>query len=549
MSRSPRSIVRDVSFPRDLQDGCEIVAKRRYREISNYLFDEKNCPISNQIKSIIEPKSMLPNELERSYHSFESLYQSHYSEFRQRPIFTLLYVARCMSNKVLFEIIINFVTDFLQSLEMKITSDILDIFIPFCIYKQYIQDNPPVIGPFFDFLTQYYEPSRFLPHFLKCITALIENNMIGHFHIDLLIDLYEKVEFSRIDSQKIIQSILDPLEGVETLSLRLACETFKKLIAEKYPDLPIHTREINIFDHFDNAPSPSSQMMNRSLVVLDQLNNLLDDVENHSFNSAIFILSEILNQLNQISTFPSRSPRPLFELAIRTFATSDSNPDLAYSVILALHNICEPVEILKIYLNARNDDSIPLDFLEQCYQLFLKVAYNQITPHPPSSLIEDQMNDQLQQNSNSRTHQYNPELKKAFDMLLQWETAYEAVDLIYKIVEKSPDVYLYDYFDDLEYSQRCYLVQGLHCIQEDKPNPVMAEIIDNLEVYNSKRAPKVTLESSLDFGSPSQSEAQNLVFENVNKSPRSDVSPSPSYSRKRMVSNGVSLKTSSRSNH
>ena len=540
MSRSPRSYgPRDVAFPQNLRDGSDIIKNRKYQQLLQYLFDQSRCPVDSRIAKKIMPTKPIPNEIERAYNNFQEFYRNDSIFFKQVPVFTTLYLSRFITVKNLQDSTLNFIEKFLSAVPVStLDIQVLDILIPITLYKMYIPQSSPIFS-FVVFLAKYFGYSEFLPYFLRFISVIINDNVIGHYHVDLMNDLYDRFDFSREDSKKIADKILEPLEGTNSIHLGLALKELHKRILRKYT---------GIVPSFSDSPLSKSTASLSSSALFDRLQILLNQLENRQYGNPAAIIAEIKQQLEFAERFPDRSPLPLFELALRLYASDESQKDLVYSLIMILNNICSVSDLRQIYQQLKNDNNIPFEFLNFCYQQFRKL-----------NLLEDDPSSLLSSQKFASPRSTNAHLKEAFRMLLDWETAYDGVTKIWEYLIKVPDIHdIMEFYDSLDYAQKSYLVQGLRVKYDDvlPNNDDLKHTIETLE--NDFYSKKVFLDTSGDFihsTASSTSSTQNMEtlrsqssIERLNaaiKSPKSPKIQESPTTRKRYVSNGASLKTRS----
>lgn len=210
----------------------------------------------------------------------------------------------------------------------------------------------------------------------------------------------------------------------------------------------------------------SSYTGNTREVSPEALGELLDSIDDHNYRSASQILSEINAQLERLKEFPSeRSFEPLFNLAMKTFTNpklSTDQKDKVYLLMTSVNSFCDPESLLNFYLKCskKSDEEYPKDFLERCYQHFLK------TCHP---------NEKLPSNTNipislvsSEAPEPSKEILFAFACLNKWESSYDGVKRIWEVIKRKPDIDITENFDQLIFTQKTFLVEGLRNYLEEE---------------------------------------------------------------------------------
>ena len=457
----------DITIPENLKDGCLIISEHRLRELTSFLFKDGICPVSDEIRKEIEPMKLTSSETVRCFGLFNAVYKGQSSYFVQRPLFTILYASRCLQSKKLFDAGVEFLTVFLQNFEdASRFEEVLDIIIPFTIYRQYIIDKPPVIIPFMTFLCKKFGTKIFMRHLLTLLESMANNEdgkvKIGYFHIDLLLAIFQNFELSQYEVDRIDENILAYLVDDDTMPMKVSVSSLTKAI-ETTP-----TRRISAMTSPRDPPAYRRKAPN-----FDKLNIYLDEVESHLYASVPTVISQIRHQLERLKQWPEdRSPKRLFELALQSYpGPSEVHRSNVFTIISFMNQNLPPEQILPLYLDAAYDDKINLEFADRCYQEFRIGA--ELDNAPPTLYGKPPR----QGESPPKTS-----LKYAFESLSVWDTAYDGVQKIWTAITKNRDVDLAYFFNDLEYSQKSYLIQGLKAIQETcEPIPGTKSAIAKLE--------------------------------------------------------------------
>ena len=117
----------------------------------------------------------------------------------------------------------------------------------------------------------------------------------------------------------------------------------------------------------------------------------------------------------------------------------------------SINSIYNPVKLLKYYLQ-KNSSYENKDFLEQCYQHFLN-----------TTLIKDNNGETVPVSLTATMNQSlnNKDIEIAFTCLKKWNSSYDGVRRIWKILKKNPRINVNEYFDQLGFTQKSFLIEGL----------------------------------------------------------------------------------------
>ena len=361
----------------------------------------------------------------------------------------------------------------------------------------------------------------------------------------------------------------------DNIRLELACSELRKKIQVKANDRSFYTNSSSsLIDPFPDQRSPITNT--RSVRILDTLTVLLDEIEKGQYGSPATILVQVKDELDNYNEFPHRSPEPLLALALRTYSYQSSSElqNAILALIYQLNTICDPFILLKIYLQMPTSlqfQGVPSDLIERCYKDFLDRRREELdrTPTYPETLFSNFSR------SNNSTSSFEKEVKNInpkdidsrldveFKHLLDWDTAYVAVCAIWELIGRYKNEEIRDLlmtkYDELEYAPKSFLVQGLRELEDQNPRSEDSEMtIRQMEDYfNYAMKPNMGQNATFSARSssprvpsrPYQSEPQKMT-PTLNSSSRYDQSPQDqSLKRKRMTSNGASLKTGYKTNH
>lgn len=490
------TIPTDVSCPSDLQDGCFLMLNNKECELTAFLFKENICPISSIIRKKIEPTKDTPSQIERCFNIFLTIYKTRSQYFIEKPNFTILYSSRCLIGKTTLSMTANFIKDYINELETMPDENILDYLIPFTILKKDIQDKPPVIVPFILFLCEKFGVHIFMPHFLKVLEMMANENdeesqicEVQNFHIELLTAVIQSFDLTQDEVDEIESQILVPLQYDETVSIKLACAALGKVIdstpsrKNSAPSSPLR----------DQTPIPSEKLN------FDKLNSYLDEIDSNSYVSPAIVLGNIKTQLELLDDWPiNRSFIQLFQLSMRSYRKSNeiNRANIYYIISFINRKFYKKLEeMLKLYIDAAHDPESNLQFTDKCYQEYLNLVYrDRDLSESLSSLLENAPLN-LIDNPPQKIKSTHNSLTIAANNLRDWNTAYDGVLRIWREITKNPDVILYPYIRDLEFSKISYLFQGLkEIIANCEPilgvDHALQRIEDFMKLYEKTSAPK-----------------------------------------------------------
>lgn len=454
------TIPKDIDFPDQLQDGCFLTLNHKEYELTAYLFKEGNCPISSLIQKKIEPTKDNPSEIERCFNIFLTIYKSRSQYFNEKPNFTILYSSRCLQNKAMVSMTSNFIKDYINDLESVPDERMLDYLIPFTILRENIQDKPPVIVPFMLFLCEKYGVNIFFKHFLPVLELMTnyEDNQdceIQNFHIELLTAIIESFDLDQYEVDDIEAKILIPLQYDETISIKLACAALGKVI-----DSTPSRR-----DSASNSPLREQTQIPIKELNYDKLNSYLDEVDSKSYISPAIVLGNIKTQIELVNNWPPNRPfAPVFQLSMSSYRKSNeiNRANIFFIISFINHTFYNKLEdMLKLYIDTAHDPDSNVKFADKCYQEFLNLVYSDRDLAEQSSELLENAPLNLLDNPPQKIKSTHNSLMVAANSLKDWNTAYDGVLRIWREITKNPDVILYPYIKDLEFSKISYLYQGL----------------------------------------------------------------------------------------
>lgn len=466
----------DIPIPNEFSDVCKVMRDNKVKDYISYIFSESVFPFDYEIGKLIKPKSQIPDKIDESFQKFIELYKEKSDLFLDMPIFSIMFASKILSHLSPKEIPMKFIRTYLEDLRnhnRPTDENILDFLIPFPIYKQFIQDNPPTIQPFFAFLCQFFGPSVFLNHFLKTFAILVQDKIPTKFHIELMDSIYSQFNFSKEESDEIQRVIIDPLLKTDSYSNELACRNLQTHIRCKF------------------SPHSSLKNLNSSTDPFDQLNQYLDFIENSPSEIEFSLFVDIRSELFRLNQFPERSPKPLMNAAVPFYSTIEDEDDdgtsqkQLRSLVFKLNLLCNNKDMYKCYryLNENIEQlNIDADFLEKCYQNFLKHCRNR--NQYPERLVRPEKPIRVEQPIEVKPkNPLDEKIKEGFDLLAKVETAYEGAQLLWELIVDEYAVNQIElYINEIEYRPRVYLAYGLRALENESPrSQEINEIIEHFE--------------------------------------------------------------------
>lgn len=152
-----------------------------------------------------------------------------------------------------------------------------------------------------------------------------------------------------------------------------------------------------------------------------------------------------------------------------------------------INTLCDPTEMKNLYHKNRDNRHFSISFLERCYQHFKQTSSSKtLTPKDlPISLVVQ--------------NEFTPrkDIEFAFTCLSNWESSYDGVRRIWELIKNEPDIDLNDYFDSLDFTQKCFLIAGLNSNMRDDNMDNLAPIINDLDnrMMNETKSDRVQREA------------------------------------------------------
>ena len=199
------------------------------------------------------------------------------------------------------------------------------------------------------------------------------------------------------------------------------------------------------------------QENNASFPIKDHSNdeNQLDDEILNLDN--VGVLNYIRNYLDRVKAFPNGFKiEPLLDFAFEVYDDkhiTKEDQKIIYLLMASLNSLSDPINLLKYYLQ-KNSSYKNKNFLEQCYQHFLKTSNIQKSEENsvPVSLTSTASNNESFNDS---------EIEFAFTCLNAWKSSYDGVRRVWEIIKSNPNVNFDEYFDPLVFTRKSFLIEGL----------------------------------------------------------------------------------------
>ena len=226
----------------------------------------------------------------------------------------------------------------------------------------------------------------------------------------------------------------------------------------------------------DRRSQASFQSSPSRFVSPEMLDGLLDEVETGNCIDICKTLSEVSYQLKKLPFPKGHSLRTFFMLALQAWGAkgvTERNHAQLFALMQQI-NVQDgrTDELFKMYLAAAKDKKIPKDYLEQCYQDFVRKNRGKSSTDFPISLRQHE------------AMEVRDDVELAFSCLSNWESAYDGVARLWKMLKEDPSMDIQYHFDNLDYSQKCYLVQGIRLLIANNAtddSKEMEEAVSDLE--------------------------------------------------------------------
>ena len=515
-SSSKKRSTRDITITSEFLDSYSLFVNRNTRALFGYITNEINCPVPKEILREIVPKPIFKTEFERASQAFENLYNSDRRFFDSVPKFTIVYLITmvgmmgitCKDNSDRF---LNILIDFIVNFNRSLSEELLDIVIPLTISKMLNDD--PLRTKLIMTLVEKFDSSVFIPHLLKLFQSIMNDrtsiNKLTRFHINLLIKIIQDYSIDMKDLQQVKRFTDYLLNETQSPTLRDVLKILKSTCdefdTEQAPSFSAVSKGEYSFTRFSPAKSVASSrhsfMSGSSSFVAasprsvhpEILEEYLDNADSGNYTSSTSILNEIRLQLERLKEFPNnRSFEKLFNLAMETYKsqyTSSDEKKQIFMLMTCINTICDPLRLLQLYLKNQRNYKFPSDFLEQCYQHFIKTSHIQdlISPSkklPVSLVVQSELVPRK-------------DIELAFTCLNSWETSYLGVKQVWEFIKNGKATDINEYFDPLDFTQKCFLVTGLKAYMIEEGLQQFEPLIEELDtrMMNETKSARVAREA------------------------------------------------------
>lgn len=469
--RQHTSQLKDITIPDEYKDFYKIIKENKKTTFLNFL-KSSVCPYTAKIKESILPKKTDTEALKKTFDNFFNFFKAEPNIFNPVPVYTISLISSLLSftqDKECFSNSIEFLVNFISN-NLPISDSVLDILIPVMVVRVPTDDTGKRID-FILYLVESFGVNIVVRHFLDFLDSVDRlGSLVPRLYIQILTNIAGQFALDQKESNRALEYANKLLTtNKNTQEAKILIRTLEEYDSEAENSSRFGiTTPRRLSKSFRSPPQryKGSYAGSTRAISPEILEELLDSIEEHSYRSASQLLNDINAQLERLKEFPSnRSFEPLFNLAMKTFKNTKSSTDSkdkAYLLMTSVNSYCDPEKLLNYYLEcaSKSDEEYPKDFLERCYQHFLKKSHpNEKLPSStiiPISLVT------------SEGPEPSKELLFAFACLNKWESSYDGVKRVWELLKKKPDIDITENFDQLIYTQKTFLVEGLRNYLEEE---------------------------------------------------------------------------------
>ncbi|OHT03554.1 hypothetical protein TRFO_29048 [Tritrichomonas foetus] len=513
VSSSSYTRKRDVKLPEKYFDINNYTTLNAYRDLLSYILKEDICPLPSEIADDLNPKPWVTVQYQKATKNYIDHFKAKPRYFTQYPNFTIIYGVSLASalgsaNKDESNALWDYTNQILSSLKILPDEKLLDIFIPAAIGKVYNDDSFQT--QFINILVEKYSITTFFPHYITFLQSVVETKKINRYHISIVTKIVTTYSIDSHDLEA-LKGVIDSLKMESFPGVQSQVKLLKQALME------FESEQFNYQSSF--SPRENSQLMKRSparsvssrhsflsgassfaapsarSISPEILEEILENAESGTFESSTGILNEARAQLERLKEFPrNRSFEPLFNLALETYKkrdTTDEEKKHIYLLMTSLNTLCNPIELLNIYLKNQNNKKYQGDFLEQCYQHFLKTSgvseiVSKTTKLPVSLVVQSELAPRK-------------DIEFAFTCLNYWESSYDGVRRVWELIKNEPEIDINEYFDPLDFTQKCFLITGLRAHMMDDNLESLEPVIEKLDsrMMNETKSARVAREAQI----------------------------------------------------
>ncbi|OHS96837.1 hypothetical protein TRFO_09727 [Tritrichomonas foetus] len=511
-------LLKDITLPDEYRNFTKVLKARKIKEFLCFLLGPV-CPYPPQIRDSLTPSQMRTEEFSKVLDNLINLFKTQPNIFIPVPLYTISYLSALfslLSDKTHPQIILDFIMKYIGLKENEIPEEAFGVILPVILYNT-TSDEQQIRTNFILFLVDNFNVNIILKHLLNVYeSAVASGSMITRFNINVLTKIAELFSFDQTNyarARNLAESLTDSpsRDHVRTFLRTLEMDeeenqqsqpsdltTPKNLRQGQIGRKSVPNLSINRSSLIGgNSYSPSNLAPSLKSISPEILEEYLDMIDRRDYKVAINILNDVRQQLERLHHFPQYKPfEPLFKLALETYANDKTSPEEKKSIYLLISNVnntCDPSGLLKLYLSFKDESKYPHEFLEQCYQHFLKTSHLKdklpANTYIPVSLVA----------ASEKNHRKDVEF--AFTCLNKWDSSYDGVRRIWELLKSEPDTDISEYFDQLIFTQKTFLVEGLRNCLEDEGgnNKIMETVINKLDdrMMSETRTDRVTREASM----------------------------------------------------
>ena len=491
--------MKDIQIPAKFKDFTPFIKERHVSEFLIYLNEPSVCPYSPQIRETLTIKKIQTAELNKCLEAIFNMLKTQPNVFIPIPVYIISYVCAIISSLIDKKWVsgaIEFISKMINLRHHDMSEEILDILLPTFLFNTAI-DDPPVRANFVISLTDTFGVNNMLPHLFDFYDSVARTmSLLTRFNINILIKIVETfaINLDNLNRAKAFAESQVNSQNQETISILL--QTLDECEVDENAEMttPKSGRKTPRSVSSYRAGAPSITAPSIKSVSPEVLDQLLDSIENGEYKSEMELINDIRSQMERLKQFPVyRKIDPLFKFAMKTYANKKIKPEqqkMIYLLMTNVNNLCNPARLLDLYLEYKDNETCNHDFLEQCYQHFLKTS-------PAKNKLPRNVNIPVSLVASS---DLNPrrDIEFAFTCLNDWKTSYDGVKRIWELLKAEPDADVTEYFDPLIFTEKTFLVEGLrNCMENEGETPEMKKVIDELDdrMMNETKSDRVNREA------------------------------------------------------
>lgn len=478
---------KDIEIPADLVDSREKTSRIFRHDISKFLCRMKdNLPVNIKNQLQLRDRYLTVEQMGQAYNSFIPLR----TELKRFPTWSSLFVLVATQfdpadrAKEALAILTDLITNY------EVDEKIVYCAIPLVWNSPYI-DDIALKQQFCSLLVSKYTASKFYHLYVDFVMELKP----GEHRKAAVLFLEHPIRKFRPGDDELnrIEEMLEYIcnQANSTTGDRTARDQIIAVIDEVHalpepePEpVPQKTPRRSIAGKWSDKASVRSGVNSASAPDMETLNMYLDHLEMHDVHESDPILKNIYSVLRKLKAFPKeRDIKPLVVACLIKFSESEDESATAcdsFNILHLLNTLPERgKELLSLYTSSVNNPDIVTGKLERVYQdIRRKYSSKMQLPITLTAKGHDEVSN---------------EIEHAFTCLAKWESSYDGVQRVWNLFKANPNLNLIRHFENLEFTQKCFLVQGLKMIAPDEIDDAIDNAIMKLEnvLYDQSTGDKV----------------------------------------------------------